>query len=187
MTIDKAKDYRYYNNRCKIVILGHSFHSRKAIGQIHLGEDSMDINVLITAPVVEIDGVKYHHHPNGGGMVSEQAQVADTVYVGPFAKICGHCKLSGEAFVFGNAWIFDKAEVSGSAEIFGNARVFGNAKITGDAKVYGFSVVYGDAVVSGVAEVSEKAEVGGNARINNARIGGESKILGEAVAKKKVA
>ena len=91
----------------------------------------MDIKVLSTAPVVEIDGVKYHHHPNGGGMVSEHAQVADTVYIGPFAKICGHCKLSGEAFVFGNAWIFDKAEVSGRAEIFGNARVFGQCQSHG--------------------------------------------------------
>ena len=49
-------------------------------------------------------------------MVAENAEVADTVYVGPFAKICGNCKLSGEAFVFGNAWVFDRAEVSGRAE-----------------------------------------------------------------------
>jgi UDP-3-O-[3-hydroxymyristoyl] glucosamine N-acyltransferase len=147
----------------------------------------MDIKVLTTAPVVEIDGIKYHHHPNGGGMVAEHAQVADTVYVGPFAKICGKCKLSGEAFIFGNAWIFDKAEVSGRAEVFGNAKVFGKAKVTGDAKVYGFSSVYGDAVVSGTAEVCEKAEVGGNTHLINARIGGESKVLGETLADRKVA
>ena len=54
----------------------------------------MDIKVFSTEAIVEIDGVKYHHHPNGGGMVAETAQVADSVFVGPFAKICGHCKLS---------------------------------------------------------------------------------------------
>src|SRR5512135_2951139 len=120
----------------------------------------MDIRVFTTKPVVEIEGVKYHHHANGGGMVAETAEVADTVYVGPFAKICGKCRLKDEAFVFGNAWVFDKAEISGRAEIFGNAKVFGNAKISGDAKVFGFSSVYGDAVVGGVAEVRDKAEVG---------------------------
>lgn len=147
---------------------------------------AMDIKVFSTEAVVEIDGVKYHHHPNGGGMVAETAQVADSVFVGPFAKICGHCKLSGKVFVFGNAWIFDKAEVSGNVDIFANARVFGNAKLTGEAKVYGAAGIYGDALVSGNVEVFEHAEVGGNAKIQgDVRISGETKILGNVSDNKK--
>jgi carbonic anhydrase/acetyltransferase-like protein (isoleucine patch superfamily) len=93
---------------------------------------------------VEIDGVKYHHHPNGGGMVAETTQVADSVFVGPFAKICGHCKLSGKVFVFGNAWIFDKAEASGSVEVFEHAEVGGNAKVQGDIKIGGETKILGN-------------------------------------------
>ena len=41
--------------------------------------------------------------------------------------------------------------------------------------------------MSGVAEVSDKAEVGGNAGVGNARVGGESKVIGGGADAKKVA
>ncbi len=139
-----------------------------------------NIKVLTEGPVLEIDGVRYHHHPNGGGLVAETAQVADTVYVGPCSKVCGHCKVSDDVIVFGNAWISDKAEVSGSAQIFGSARVYGNARVQDDAKIYGCARVHGDAVITGATEVFEKAEIAGNALLfGNARITGDVKLFSE--------
>lgn len=135
----------------------------------------MELKVLTKAAVMEIDGVKYHHHPNGGGLVAETAQVADTVYVGPGARVCDYSRLSGDVLVFEYAWISGRAEVSGRALIFGNARVFGNAKVQDYAKIYGFARVHGNAVISGFAEVSEKAEIRGYARIQ-----GNSRITGDA-------
>src|SRR5512133_2451498 len=98
---------------------------------------NIDIKVLTKAPVMEIEGVQYHHHLNGGGLVAETAQVEDSVYIGPCAKVCGHCKVSGDVLIFGHAWLSGTAEVSGRAQIFGNARVCDNASIRDDAKVYG--------------------------------------------------
>lgn len=39
--------------------------------------EKMEIEV-ITAGVLKIDGVMYHQHPNGGGLVAETAKVAET-------------------------------------------------------------------------------------------------------------
>ena len=85
----------------------------------------MDIHVFTKEPVIEIDGVKYHHHPNGGGLVAETAEVDDSAFIGPVAKVCGSGRVCDQAFIFGNAWIFDSAVVADNAQIFGNARIFG--------------------------------------------------------------
>ena len=47
--------------------------------------------------------VPAHQHPYGGGWVADSAFVADTVYVGPNAKVYG------KAWVSGNVRIFDYA------------------------------------------------------------------------------
>jgi len=57
----------------------------------------MEIKVLYDKPVVEIEGVKYRYHKDGGGMVAETAEVAETAYIGPFAKICGNTKILDNA------------------------------------------------------------------------------------------
>ncbi len=38
--------------------------------------------VLFEGDVIEIDGVKYRHHPNGGGLVAETAYAAPTAHIG---------------------------------------------------------------------------------------------------------
>ena len=32
----------------------------------------MDTTVLIEDAVIEIDGTKYYHHPNGGGLIADE-------------------------------------------------------------------------------------------------------------------
>ncbi len=95
------------------------------------------------------------YHPNGGGWVEETATVADSVYVGPRAKICNSPEVSGNvridggnygafvynnARVYGNAFIGEYSYISGNAHVYGNARVLGSA-VEGNAKVYGSAVI----------------------------------------------
>jgi hypothetical protein len=41
--------------------------------------------------------VPAHQHPNGGGWVSDTAEVSDTAYVGPNAQVFGNARVSGNA------------------------------------------------------------------------------------------
>jgi hypothetical protein len=60
--------------------------------------------------VHRIDGVVYHRHPNGGGLVAETASVAPTAFVGYDARV------GGDARVCGNARVGDGALVGGGDE-----------------------------------------------------------------------
>lgn len=170
-----------FQNRVLCIVKGDSENRATQKERTMKRRMNADIKVLTAVPVIEIDGVRYHHHPNGGGLVAETAEVADRVYVGPCARVCDYSRLSGDVLVFGNAWISGRAEVSGAALVFGHARVFGNAKVRDYTKIYGSARVHGDAVISGFAEALDKADIGGYARIQgNARITGSVGGLGEA-------
>jgi len=57
------------------------------------------------ADTVTIDGVVYHPHPNGGGLVAETATVAESALVGVFAQVYGNARVLGEARVYGEAQV----------------------------------------------------------------------------------
>ena len=52
--------------------------------------------------------VPAHKHVNGGGWVANTADVSETAYIGPNAR------------VFGNAQVSDDTWVSGDDRVFGN-------------------------------------------------------------------
>lgn len=109
--------------------------------------------------------VKGHAHPNGGGFVSSQAKVADSVYVGPDAMVLGNAVLSDNAriedfaVVSGNVTVKDNAVISGHAVVDANGWVYDNGWKTAAASISG------NAVVSGSAVAARSADISGNARI----------------------
>ncbi len=103
----------------------------------------------------------YHNHSNGGGLVSDSANVADTVYVGPNAKVLGSATVTGNVRIDDYAVVQDSASVSDNAVIAGYAIIAENAKISGNARVDDTALVMGQAQVSGNAKVIESACVYG--------------------------
>lgn len=93
-------------------------------------------------------------HPNGGGWVSSNANVASTAYVGPYAMVLG-------GTVSGNARIEDYATVEG-----GN--VNGNAILRDNACVYN-------------ATISDNAIVEGNAWMEGGSATGSANLKGNAM------
>ncbi|MDE6780137.1 MAG: hypothetical protein K2J40_01575 [Ruminococcus sp.] len=114
----------------------------------------------------------YHVHANGGGLVSDSANVADSVYVGANAKVMGNAKVSG------NARIEDYAVVQDSATVMDNAVISGYAIVAENAVVSGNARVDDTAMVMGRSNVSESAKV-----IESACVYGNTKMSGNAVAK----
>lgn len=84
-----------------------------------------------------------HWHSNGGGWVSNQANVAASAYVGPRAAVFGNSTVSGNARIEGLGW------VNGGATVTGNAVVKDNAIVQGGANLSGNVVFGGDAETSG--------------------------------------
>jgi len=108
-------------------------------------------------------------HPNGGGFVSDNANVAKTAYVGP------------------NAMVFDGATVKDNACIKDFAVVLGpKTVISGNAKIGGRAWVVGDLKVSGSARILEAATVTTvlrTPRTPSVRHEGQAEITGTAVIK----
>lgn len=109
------------------------------------------VNVLFTDAAVEIDGVKYRHHQNGGGLVAETATVDPTAFVGAQARVSGH------------------AQVLDAARIEDCAHVSGNARVTVRAKVCGTSIVSDQAQISGSIEIHDLA-VRGDTQLSGTEI-----------------
>ena len=107
----------------------------------------------------EVNGVKYHRHPNGGGLVAETARVAETAYVGPFAlvkdkaQVLDEARIEDRAVISEKAVIREKAQVSGSALVCDSALVYGSTRVCGSARVFGSAQVYDSAWISGLAQV----------------------------------
>lgn len=96
-------------------------------------------------------------HPNGGGWISYNANVAPTAYVGPNALVLDRATVSdnavidGYAIVAGNAKVSDNAYVGDTAVLFDRAEVSGNARVIENACLYVDYKVSGNAVVKGQA------------------------------------
>lgn len=103
----------------------------------------------------------YHNHSNGGGLVSDNATVDDSVYVAPNAMVLGSASVTGNARIEDYAVVQDSAVVSGNAVISGYAIVAENANISGNARVDDYALVMGKATLTGNAKVIESACVYG--------------------------
>ena len=132
-------------------------------------------------------------HRNGGGWVpavqseSDQSKpfVAETAYVGPWAKVYDNARVYGSARIFGsakvfenakvydNAWVFDAAQVYGFAWVFGNARVFDNAQVYGYARIYANGWVKDGAVVYGEVRVATNGVVDGTRTLSSGNVVGK--------------
>ena len=67
-----------------------------------------------TEPViVEVGGIRYRRHANGGGLVAETATVASRVFVGCEARITGNATVRGDVRLYGETEIGDNANVYG--------------------------------------------------------------------------
>jgi len=79
---------------------------------------------------------KGRRHPNGGGFVSDDAQVAGTAYIGPGAMVLGAARVEGNACIKGSAVVMGPGPViSGNAKVAGKAWVFGAIELSGDARI----------------------------------------------------
>jgi tetrahydrodipicolinate N-succinyltransferase len=120
-----------------------------------------------------LNSIKYHRHKNGGGWVSEKANVEETVWVGFFAIVhngvlkdqciihdraeinCNDLQkgakanISDSARVYDSTWVYGSASVSGSARVYDSAWVYCSASVSDSARVYGSASVFGSASVSG--------------------------------------
>ncbi|MBD5160284.1 MAG: hypothetical protein HDT23_08615 [Ruminococcus sp.] len=130
----------------------------------------------------------YHTHSNGGGLVSDSANVSDSVYVGKNAKVMGNATVSGNARIEDYAVVQDSATVQDNAVISGYAIVAENAVISGNARVDDTGLVMGRANVSGNAKVIESACVYGNSKMSdnaiakgNAFVMADGNITGQGV------
>jgi uncharacterized repeat protein (TIGR02543 family) len=112
-------------------------------------------------------------HANGGGWISNNANVAATVYVGPYAIVKGGTltgtvrveeyatveggNISGSAIIRGNAYVYN-ATISGNAIVEGNGWMEGGS-VTNTANLKGNALCWG-ANYSGTVVVGGDAEVG---------------------------
>lgn len=103
----------------------------------------------------------YHNHSNGGGLVSDSANVDDSVYVAPYAKILGSASVTGNVHIEDHAVVQDNASVSGNAVISGYAIIAENASVSDNAIVSDCASVMGQANISGNARVIESAWIFG--------------------------
>lgn len=125
----------------------------------------------------------YHRHSNGGGLVSNDATVDDTVYVGPNAKILGNATVTGNVIVDDYAVVERYANISGNAIIDGNAIVSENATIKDNVYITDNAMVMGNSVISGNAKVIESALIFGDYKVsNNAVIKGMAYCLANGSA-----
>ncbi len=72
--------------------------------------------------------IKYHRHPNGGGLVAETAFVDKEAYIGSEAEV------SNEARVIGNVMIKDRVLICGKAIVDGSKN---SVEIGGDTIIGG--------------------------------------------------
>lgn len=109
-------------------------------------------------------------HTNGGGWVSNNANVASTVYVGPYAVVRGGT-ISGNARIEGYAMV-EGGNISGNAIVRDNACVY-NTTLSGNA------IVEGNGWMEG-GSVTNTANIKGNAMLFAGNFGGSVVVGGDA-------
>lgn len=136
---------------------------------------------MVKRTVKNSEWESYHIHSNGGGLVSDSANVSDSVYVGKNAKVMGRATVSGNVRIEDYAVVQDSAEVKGNAVISGYAIIAENAVVSGNARVDDTGLVMGRANVSGNAKVIESACVYGNTKMtDNAVAKGMAFVMADA-------
>lgn len=124
----------------------------------------------------------YHTHANGGGLVSDSANVADSVYVGANAKVMGRATVLGNARIEDYAVVQDSATITDNAVISGYAIVAENATVSGNARVDDTGLVMGRSQISGNSKVIESACVYGNTKMSeNAVAKGNAFVMADGV------
>ncbi|MFC0076528.1 DUF6055 domain-containing protein [Flavobacterium procerum] len=109
-------------------------------------------------------------HTNGGGWVSNNANVASSVFVGPYAIVRGGT-ISGNARIEGYAMV-EGGNISGSAIVRDNACIY-NATLSGNA------LLEGNAWMEG-GSVANTANIKGNAMLFAGNFGGSVVVGGDA-------
>jgi len=73
------------------------------------------VKVLVRGPIIEIDGVKFHLHLNGGGMVAENAKVAVSATIGVCARVLSGATVCSDARILGRSVVGKDAIVESRA------------------------------------------------------------------------
>lgn len=137
---------------------------------------------IVKRTVKNSEWESYHTHVNGGGLVSDNANVADSVYVGANAKVMGRATVSGNVRIEDYAVVQDSATVTDNSVISGYAIVAENATVSGNARVDDTGLVMGRAQVGGNAKVIESACVYGNTKMtDNAIAKGMAFVMADGV------
>jgi hypothetical protein len=111
-------------------------------------------------------------HTNGGGWISNNASVASTAYVSPYAMVLGGT-ISGTARIDDWATV-EGGNISGSAIVRGNAAVY-NATISGSAIVEGNAWMEGGSVTN-TANMKGNALCWGSAYSGTVVVGGDAEV-----------
>ncbi|MBT7065321.1 MAG: hypothetical protein HN919_03385, partial [Verrucomicrobia bacterium] len=103
-------------------------------------------------------------HPNGGGWVSAQAEVAPTAYVGP------NCYVMGKVKILDRAQLIESAAVIGDGTIIkDDAKISGKAQIIGDVVVEGFSRIYDAGELNRIVPEAELKDSRGRNKPNSTK------------------
>lgn len=87
-----------------------------------------------------LNGVKYSHHPNGGGLVAETAKVAPGAFIGRYVVVHDRAEIGGRAKLFGDIVIRDNTRITGYVYMCGDIEVKGNTVISGKSRIIGKGV-----------------------------------------------
>lgn len=135
----------------------------------------MHARTLCPYSVIEIEGVKYHHHPNGGGLVAEGAEADPTAFIDVGVTVTEHARVLGNVRLEGHACVSGKAEVSGEVcvrddvVISGESVVTGQVKLSDAVRICNHSRVEGDMWFSGHGLISH-SHLSGHGRHHNPRM-----------------
>lgn len=137
-----------------------------------MSNKAREIEVIYDGYCMKFDGVRVRHHPNGGGLVSENAQVDESVYVGPHAQVYGRAKVSGDVR------IVDTSQIGGNAQVFGHE---GPVEVCGDSFVGGSMKIEGPIRISGRSNLNGNISIKGECKRDSAqnRVSGATEITDE--------
>ena len=126
----------------------------------------MDINLVLRVfPGTSKND--WHPHANGGGWVYKDAQVDESVEVGPTAIVGGHAVLQNFVKITDDARVYGNAELSGHVKVREQAIVAGSARLQNHVQVSGQARVGDNAVLQDYAAVTHLAYIGGRAKVQN--------------------
>lgn len=101
--------------------------------------------------------VPAHKHPHGGGWVADTAEVENSVYVGPCARVYGHTHIYNNVRIEGFSAISDYAQVCDNVRIGGNVRVSGHALLEGDIVLEKNCFIGGGTHLKGSVKIGDHA------------------------------